>query len=130
MPSASAIRALIVDDQTSIRTILRNSLAQIGIIQVSERKNGKDAVDYLDGNSVHLIISDFNMPEMNGLELLKAVRTNPKTQKTAFIILTGEASKDLVQEAVKGGVNNFLAKPYTVAKLKSVLEAVFGTITA
>ncbi|GBR09225.1 response regulator [Acetobacter oeni] len=130
MPSASAIKALIVDDQTSIRTILRNSLAQIGIVQVSERKNGKDAVDYLSDNSVHLIISDFNMPEMNGLELLKAVRGNPKTQKTAFIILTGEANKDLVQEAVKGGVNNFLAKPYTVAKLKSVLEAVFGTIAA
>lgn len=129
MPSAAAMRALIVDDQTSIRTILRNSLAQIGIIQVSEKKNGKEAVEFLVDNAVHLIISDFNMPEMNGLELLKNVRENPKTRKTAFIILTGEASKDLVQEAVKGGVNNFLAKPYTVAKLKSVLEAVFGAIT-
>ncbi|MFT8895946.1 MAG: response regulator [Acetobacter sp.] len=128
MPDAASIHVVIVDDQTSIRAILRNSLAQLGIINVSERKNGKDALEYLSQNSVNLIISDFNMPEMNGLELLKAVRANPRMAKTAFIILTGEASKELVQEAVKAGVNNFLAKPYTVGKLKAVMEAVFGTI--
>ncbi|BCK77444.1 response regulator receiver protein [Acetobacter aceti NRIC 0242] len=128
MPDAASIHVMIVDDQTSIRAILRNSLAQLGIINVSERKNGKDALEYLSQNSVNLIISDFNMPEMNGLELLKAVRANPRMAKTAFIILTGEASKELVQEAVKAGVNNFLAKPYTVGKLKAVMEAVFGTI--
>ena len=128
MPDAASIHVVIVDDQTSIRAILRNSLAQLGIINVSERKNGKDALEYLSENSVNLIISDFNMPEMNGLELLRAVRANPKTAKTAFIILTGEASKELVQEAVKAGVNNFLAKPYTVGKLKAVMEAVFGSI--
>ncbi|BCI66471.1 response regulator [Acetobacter aceti] len=128
MPDAASIHVMIVDDQTSIRAILRNSLAQLGIINVSERKNGKDALEYLSQNSVNRIISDFNMPEMNGLELLKAVRANPRMAKTAFIILTGEASKELVQEAVKAGVNNFLAKPYTVGKLKAVMEAVFGTI--
>ncbi|MCH4091021.1 response regulator [Acetobacter sp.] len=128
MPDAASIHVVIVDDQTSIRAILRNSLAQLGIINVSERKNGKDAMEYLAQNSATLIISDFNMPEMNGLELLRAVRANPRTAKTAFIILTGEASKELVQEAVKAGVNNFLAKPYTVGKLKAVMEAVFGTI--
>ncbi|AQS84122.1 MAG: response regulator [Acetobacter aceti] len=128
MPEAASLHVVIVDDQTSIRTILRNSLAQLGIINVSERKNGKDALEYLSRNSPHLIISDFNMPEMNGLELLKAVRSNPRIAKTAFIILTGEASKELVQEAVKAGVNNFLAKPYTVGKLKAVMEAVFGAI--
>ena len=68
------------------------------------------------------------MPEMDGLQLLKAVRANAATQKVAFIILTSEASKDLVQEAIKSGVNNFLAKPYTVAKLREVLEKVFGPI--
>ncbi|MCE0742554.1 response regulator [Acetobacter sicerae] len=128
MPDSASIHVMIVDDQTSIRAILRNSLAQLGIINVSERKNGKDALEHLSQNSVNLIISDFNMPEMNGLELLKAVRANPRTAKTAFIILTGEASKELVQEAVKAGVNNFLAKPYTVGKLKAAMEAVFGTI--
>ncbi|MBB2203604.1 response regulator [Gluconacetobacter takamatsuzukensis] len=129
MPAASQIRALIVDDQSSIRQILANNMAQLGFTNVAQRKDGKEAVEYLALNPTHLVISDFNMPVMDGLALLRAVRSNPKTQKVAFIILTSEASRDLVQEAIKAGVNNFLAKPYTVAKLREVLEKVFGPIT-
>ncbi|GBQ93411.1 response regulator [Gluconacetobacter liquefaciens] len=129
MPAASQIRVLIVDDQSSIRQILANSLLQLGFTHIAQRKDGKEAIEYLAQNPTHLVISDFNMPVMDGLELLRGVRGNPKTQKVAFIILTGEASRDLVQEAVKAGVNNFLAKPYTVAKLREVLEKVFGPIT-
>lgn len=129
MPAASQIRVLIVDDQSSIRQILANSLLQLGFTHIAQRKDGKEAIEYLGQNPTHLVISDFNMPVMDGLALLRAVRGNPKTQKVAFIILTSEASRDLVQEAVKAGVNNFLAKPYTVAKLREVLEKVFGPIT-
>lgn len=129
MPAASQIRALIVDDQASIRQVLANNLAQLGFTQVAQRKDGKEALDYLGQNPTHLVISDFNMPVMDGLALLRAVRENPKIQKTAFVILTSETSRDLVQEAIKSGVNNFLAKPYTVAKLREVLEKVFGPIT-
>lgn len=129
MPAASQIRALIVDDQASIRQVLANNLAQLGFTQVAQRKDGKEALEYLGQNPTHLVISDFNMPVMDGLALLRAVRENPRTQKTAFVILTSEASRDLVQEAIKAGVNNFLAKPYTVAKLREVLEKVFGPIT-
>jgi two-component system, chemotaxis family, chemotaxis protein CheY len=129
MPAASQIRALIVDDQSSIRQVLANSMLQLGFTTIAQRKDGKEAVEFLEQNPTHLVISDFNMPVMDGLALLRAVRSNPKTQKLAFIILTSEASRDLVQEAVKAGVNNFLAKPYTVAKLREVLEKVFGPIT-
>ena len=128
MPAASQIKALIVDDQASIRQVLANSMAEIGFTNIAQRKDGKEALEYLEQNPTHLVISDFNMPVMDGLALLRAVRSNPKIQKVAFIILTSEASKDLVQEAVKAGVNNFLAKPYTVAKLREVLEKVFGPI--
>ncbi|KXV74771.1 chemotaxis protein CheY [Acetobacter malorum] len=128
MPAASQIRALIVDDQASIRQVLANSMAEIGFTNIAQRKDGKEALEYLEQNPTHLVISDFNMPVMDGLALLRAVRSNPKIQKVAFIILTSEANKDLVQEAVKAGVNNFLAKPYTVAKLREVLEKVFGPI--
>lgn len=128
MPAASQIRALIVDDQASIRQVLANSMAEIGFTNIAQRKDGKEALEYLEQNPTHLVISDFNMPVMDGLALLRAVRSNPKIQKVAFIILTSEASKDLVQEAVKAGVNNSLAKPYTVAKLREVLEKVFGPI--
>ncbi|GBQ80057.1 chemotaxis protein CheY [Gluconacetobacter johannae DSM 13595] len=129
MPAASQIKALIVDDQSSIRQVLANSLAQLGFMSIAQRKDGKEALEYLEQNPTHLVISDFNMPVMDGLALLRAVRGNPAIQRVAFIILTSEASRDLVQDAVKAGVNNFLAKPYTVAKLREVLEKVFGPIT-
>lgn len=128
MPAASQIRALIVDDQTSVRSILANSLSEIGFTHIAQRKDGTEALAFLKDNPTHLVISDFNMPNMDGLALLRAVRANPTTQKVAFIILTGEANKDLVQDAIKAGVNNFLAKPYTVAKLREVLEKVFGAL--
>lgn len=128
MPSASQIKALIVDDQTSIRQVLATHMGAIGFKNVAQRKDGKEALEYLENNPTHLVISDFNMPEMDGLALLKAVRANPQIAKTAFIILTGEAKADLVKEAVSAGVNNFLAKPYTVAKLTEAIEKVFGSL--
>lgn len=128
MISASSMSVLLVDDQTSIRSILRNTLTQIGFVQIAGVRNGLEALEHLKSNSVHLIISDFNMPDMDGLELLKAVRSDARTAKTGFIMLTGQASKELVQQAIAEGVNNFLAKPFTASSLKSRIEAVFGPI--
>ena len=76
----------------------------------------------------HLIISDYNMPKLDGLGLLRAVRAHPPTAKTAFIMLTGRADKELVQRAVQYGVNNYLVKPFTVQTLKDKIEAVFGKL--
>jgi two-component system chemotaxis response regulator CheY len=78
---------------------------------------------------VHLIISDFNMPNLDGLGLLRAIRAHPPTSKTAFIMLTGRADRELVQRAVQFGVNNYLVKPFTTAQLKEKLEGVFGPLT-
>lgn len=128
MLPASQIKALIVDDQASICQVLATHMGALGMTGVAQRKDGKKALEYLENNPTHVIISDFNMPEMDGLALLKAVRSNPKTANTAFIILTGEAKAELVRDAVEAGVNNFLAKPYTVAKLKESLEIVLGPI--
>jgi len=128
MISASSMSVLLVDDQTSIRSLLRNSLVQLGFVKVSGVRNGLEALDHLKANATHLIISDFNMPDMDGLELLKAVRSSPAFGKTGFIMLTGQANKELVQQAISAGVNNFLAKPFTTSLLKSRIEAVFGPI--
>ncbi|MBF0854021.1 response regulator [Gluconobacter wancherniae] len=130
MISASSMSVLLVDDQASIRSILRNSLIQLGFVRVSGVRNGVEALEHLQDNATHLIISDFNMPDMDGLALLRAVRANPKTARTGFIMLTGQASKELVQQAITDGVNNFLAKPFTTSSLKSRIEAVFGPISA
>ena len=76
-----------------------------------------------------LVISDYNMPKLDGLGLLRAVRSHPPISKTAFIMLTGRADKDLVERAVQFGVNNYLVKPFTVATLREKIEAVFGALT-
>jgi len=129
MPAASSIRVLVVDDQLTIRALIRNSLQQLGFSDIEEAADGEAALRMLIVRPVHLVISDFNMPKVDGLQLLKGVRTHPPTAKTAFIMLTGRADKEIVQKAVQLGVNNFLIKPFTVAQLKAKIESVFGVLT-
>jgi len=129
MPVAASIQVLVVDDQMSIRSLVRSGLNQLGVVHIAEAADGVDAMKFLLLNPVHLIISDFNMPNMDGLALLKAVRANPPTSKTAFIMLTGRADRELVQKAVQFGVNNYLVKPFNVQVLKGKIEQVFGTLT-
>jgi len=128
--SAASITVLLVDDQTSLRSLLRNALSQIGFVNIYGARNGIEALEQLAKVPTQLIISDFNMPDMDGLGLLREVRSRPETAKLAFIMLTGQASKELVQSAIAGGVNNFLAKPFTSASLRGRIEAVFGPLLA
>jgi len=126
MASASAIRTLVVDDQQTIRALVRNGLEQLGIKEVSEAPDGEAALRSLIVQPVNLVITDFNMPKLDGLGLLRAIRAHPPIKSTAVIMLTGSADRELVQKAVQLGVNNFLVKPFTVATLKGKIEAVFG----
>ena len=129
MPAASAIHTLIVDDQMSMRGLIRTSLQQIGFREFREAADGEAGLREAITSPVHLIISDFNMPNLDGLGLLRAVRAHPPTAGTAFIMLTGRADRELVARAVQFGVNNYLVKPFTVAQLKEKLESVFGPLT-
>lgn len=129
MPAASAIRTLIVDDQASMRALIRTSLQAIGCREFREASDGEAGLREAITSPVHLIISDFNMPNLDGLGLLRAVRAHPPTAGTAFIMLTGRADRELVARAVQFGVNNYLVKPFTVAQLKEKLEGVFGPLT-
>ena len=129
MPAASAIHTLIVDDQMSMRGLIRASLQQIGIQEIREASDGEAGLREMISRPAHLIISDFNMPMLDGLGLLRAVRAHEPTRGSAFIMLTGRADRELVQRAVQFGVNNYLVKPFTVAQLKEKLEAVFGPLT-
>lgn len=129
MPAASAISVLVVDDQASMRALIRTSLLDIGFRDVRDVGDGEAALRQLVAQPAHLIISDFNMPNLDGLGLLRAVRAHPPLAKTAFIMLTGRADRELVQRAVQFGVNNYLVKPFTVAQLKEKVEAVFGPLT-
>lgn len=129
MPAASSISVLIVDDQQSMRGLIRTSLQQIGVTQTREAADGEAGLRAIIESPAHLVISDFNMPKLDGLGLLRAIRAHPPTSRTAFIMLTGRADRELVQRAVQFGVNNYLVKPFTVLQLKEKLEAVFGPLT-
>jgi len=129
MPAAAAMKVLVVDDQLTMRQLVRTSLNQLSINEVFEAHDGEDGLRKLLNASANLVITDFNMPNLDGLGLLRAIRSHPPLRSTAVIMLTGRADKDLVQRAVQFGVNNYLVKPFTVATLKQKIEAVFGELT-
>jgi two-component system chemotaxis response regulator CheY len=129
MPAASSISVLIVDDQQTMRSLVRSGLQQLGFSTFVEAPDGEEGLRNMLTRNVQLVISDFNMPKLDGLGLLRAIRSHPPIRSTAFIMLTGRADKELVQRAVQFGVNNYLVKPFTVATLKEKIEAVFGPLT-
>ncbi len=129
MPAAAAIHALVVDDQLSMRALIANSLRQIGFQQIREAPDGEEGLRELIAKPAHLIISDFNMPKMDGIGLLRAVRAHPPIASAGFIMLTGRADVDLVGRARQFGVNNYLVKPFTTNQLKDKIQQVVGTLT-
>ncbi|MBQ1543055.1 hypothetical protein C5708_07230 [Caulobacter sp. CCUG 60055] len=129
MPAASSIRALVVDDQLTMRALVRAGLQQIGMTDIREAADGEAGLRVLLEKPAHLVVTDFNMPKLDGLGLLRAIRSHPPLRTTAVIMLTGRADAELVQRAVQYGVNNYLVKPFTVATLKEKIEAVFGQLT-
>ena len=129
MPAARAIKVLVVDDQLSMRALVRNGLQQIGMVEIDEAPDGEDGLRALLTKPANLVITDYNMPKLDGLGLLRAIRAHPPFKSTAVIMLTGRADRELVQRAVQFGVNNYLAKPFTVAQLKDKIEGVFGALS-
>ncbi|CAJ0853126.1 hypothetical protein AMST5_00616 [freshwater sediment metagenome] len=128
MSVADQLRVLIVDDTSTSRLLLRDALDQIGVNKVFFATDGEKALKFMMDTPAHLVISDVNMPIMDGMGLLKAVRGYKPTQRVPFIMLTGQADRSLIETAAKLGVNNYLVKPVTVTKLKSAIEAIFGKL--
>ena len=129
MPAAAAIKVMVVDDQTSMRAMIRRALQDLGFKDVRDKAGAQEALASIKSDRVHLVISDFNMPEMDGLQFLEAVRTDPVIGKTVFIMLTGSADKEIVQKAAALGVNNYVVKPFAPAALKEKIERVFGELS-
>jgi two-component system chemotaxis response regulator CheY len=129
MPVAGAIKVLIVDDQNSVRQMTRMALEEIGFRHIQEAENGVQAMETAGVQPLDLIISDYNMPEMDGLGLLRAVRGHPVARKVPFIMLTGRGDRELVVKAAQAGVNNYLVKPFTAAILRGKIEQVIGKLS-
>jgi two-component system chemotaxis response regulator CheY len=123
--SAKAVvymKVLVVDDFATMRKIIKNVLKQINIENVLEAENGKHALTILKNDSVDLIISDWIMPEMTGIEFLKACKGDDAIKKIPFIMVTAEAQKDNIMEAIKSGVDNYIVKPFTPDKLREAID--------
>ncbi|WP_421762256.1 response regulator [Devosia sp.] len=129
MPKASAISVMIVDDQQSMRGICKYILNQLGFTQIVEAKSGRDALGKLEKSNVDLIISDWNMDDIDGLTLLRVIRKHPKTQAMPFIMATGRSDKEQVKEAIQSGVNNYIIKPFDASTMKKRIEAVIGVLS-
>ena len=116
------MRVLVVDDFATMRKIVKNVLKQINIENVVEAENGKHALNVLKSEDVDLIISDWMMPEMTGIEFLKACKDDDEKKKIPFIMVTAEGQKESVMEAIKTGVDNYIVKPFTPDKLKEAID--------
>ncbi len=128
MPNAAALKVLVVDDQFSVRQMTRLALEKIGVRLIHEAENGQEALTTALAQPLDLIISDFNMPEMDGIGLLRAVRGHQAIRKTPFILITGRGDRELVVKAAQAGVNNYVVKPFDDATLRKKMEAVLGRI--
>ncbi len=121
------MRIITVDDSSTMRRIIKNTLKRIGYgDEILEAENGKEALDVLSNNEVDLIITDWNMPVMDGLTFVKKVRADSKFDDVPIIMVTTEAAKEDIITALKAGVNNYIVKPFTPQVLKEKIEAVMG----
>jgi two-component system, chemotaxis family, chemotaxis protein CheY len=116
------MRILVVDDFATMRKIVRNVLKQINQTDVAEAENGKAALAVLRAEQIGLIISDWIMPEMTGIDFLRACKDDPDLKRIPFIMVTAEAQKESVIEAIKGGVDNYIVKPFTPDKLQAAIN--------
>ena len=116
------MKILIVDDMASMRRIVADALFQIGFRNLIEANHGEGALKILKSDSIHLVLCDWNMPKMSGIELLKKVRNDEKLKHIPFIMITAEGKKENVLEAVKEGVNNYIVKPFNTQSLKEKIE--------
>jgi len=122
------VRVLVVDDMSTSRGIILQALDSFGVRQVEYAENGIAALDSIRRRPVHLVISDYNMPKMDGLHLLHAIRSNPDTAKTGFVMVSGKADPKVMEAGRKLRMNNFITKPFDAPGLKAAIEAVVGRL--
>jgi two-component system chemotaxis response regulator CheY len=119
-------KVLVVDDYATMRRIIRNLLTQIGFTDVDEAADGASALSKLREAKFGLVISDWNMEPMTGLQLLKEVRADKVLKDTPFIMVTAESKTENVVAAKQAGVNNYIVKPFNAETLKSKIQSVIG----
>jgi two-component system chemotaxis response regulator CheY len=121
---------LVVDDFSTMRRIIKGLLGDLGYTNVTEADDGTTALPLLKAGSFDLLITDWNMPGMQGVELLRHVRADERLKKLPVLMLTAEAKREQIVEAAQAGVNGYVIKPFTAATLKEKIDKIFGKPSA
>ena len=120
------IQVLVVDDFATMRNIVKTSLKKIGFKNITEAEDGDIALGILKKERIDLVLADWNMPNMKGLDLLKEIRKDEKLKALPFIMVTAEGQKENIVEAVQAGVNSYIIKPFTPEILKDKIQKVLS----
>jgi len=120
-----SIKILVVDDFPTMRRIVRNLLKELGFENVDEAEDGQVALDKLRGGNFEFVVSDWNMPNLDGLEMLKQIRADPTMAKLPVLMVTAEAKKENIVAAAQAGASGYVVKPFTAATLEEKLNKIF-----
>lgn len=119
------LKFLVVDDMSTMRRIVRSILKELGFDNVEEAEDGNDALAKLRAGKFDFVVSDWNMPNLDGLEMLKAIRADDKLKALPVMLVTAEAKKENIIEAAKAGASGYVVKPFTAAVLEEKLNKIF-----
>ena len=125
-----SMKILVVDDFSTMRRIIKNLLRDLGFNNTVEADDGSTALPMLKAGGIDFLITDWNMPGMQGIDLLKAVRSDPSIQSLPVLMVTAESKRDQIVEAAQAGVNGYIVKPFTAVTLKEKIEKIFERIVA
>lgn len=125
MPDAN-MKILVVDDFATMRRIVKNILSQLGYNNIEEAEHGAEAYEKVQAGGVDFVITDWNMPVMDGFALLKKLKGDPAFKKMPVLFVTAEAEKEKVVTAIQAGVDNYIVKPFTAEVLKEKMDKIFG----
>jgi two-component system chemotaxis response regulator CheY len=125
LPDRTSLKFLVVDDFSTMRRIVRNLLKELGFTNVEEAEDGAAALSKLRQGGFEVVVSDWNMPNMDGLTLLQTMRADAELRSLPFLMITAEAKKENVAAAVRAGASSCIAKPFTAATLQEKLDKIF-----
>nr|MBI3614269.1 chemotaxis response regulator CheY [Nitrospirota bacterium] len=119
------MKIMVVDDMSTMRRIVKNVLKQLGFTNVEEAENGKEALEKLKSDAFGFVVSDWNMPVMTGIDMLRAIRADEALKQIPVLMVTAEAQKENIIEAVQAGVSNYIVKPFTAEALQDKMAKIF-----
>lgn len=125
MPADPNMKILVVDDMSTMRRIVKNILKQLGFNNLEEAENGQEALTKLHADTYGFVVSDWNMPVMMGIDMLRAIRADEKLKKIPVLMVTAEAQKENLMEAVQAGVSNYVVKPFTAETMQDKINKIF-----